>query len=120
MPAVTVLHAGFARALVLYLVVLGIWGLVAWRQGRGITPGYRGAAVIAWITGLLQGALGLVLWAGVGPHETLHVLYGFALAVALPGGYLFTRDRPPAQASLVIGLVALFAAGLAVRGITTS
>jgi len=117
----TNLHAGLARALVLYLAFIGVWGLVAWRRGSGISPSYRGALVIAWITALAQGVFGLAVWiGGTGPRDPLHILYGFALAAALPAGYLYSRDRPPAQQSLVLGLVMLFAAGLAIRGITTS
>ncbi|OLC58077.1 MAG: hypothetical protein AUH85_01880 [Chloroflexi bacterium 13_1_40CM_4_68_4] len=121
MPELTGLHAGLARTLVLYLAFLGVWGIVAWRRGSGISPSYRGALVIAWLTAIAQGALGLTVWIGdTGPRDQLHILYGFALAVALPAGYFYSRDRPPPQQSLVLGLVLLFAAGLAIRGITTS
>jgi len=120
MPLIALLHAGLARALVLYLLALGIWGLFAWRRNEGPSSSYRGALVIAWSTVVVQGALGLVLLAAEGVREPLHVLYGFALAVALPAGYLFVRDREPKQRSLIVALVTLFAAGLAIRGITTS
>jgi hypothetical protein len=122
MLPLTDLHAGLARALVLYLTVLGVWGLLAWRRGTGVSPSYRGALVIAWVTVVLQGVLGFGVWlaAGTGPRESLHVLYGFALAVALPVGYLYVRDRVPRQQSLALALLTLFAAGLAIRGITTS
>ena len=85
MSELTNLHAGLARALVLYLAFIGVWGLVAWRRGSGISPSYRGALVIAWITALAQGVFGLALWiGGTGPRDPLHILYGFALAAALP------------------------------------
>jgi hypothetical protein len=116
-----VLHGGLARALVLYLALIGIWGIVSWRRGIGPSPSFRGALVIAWLTGVAQGASGFLLWfTGTPPRDALHVLYGFALAVALPAGYLYVRDREPRQQSLVLGLVLLFAAGLAIRGITTA
>jgi hypothetical protein len=121
LPSITVLHGVLARSLVLYLAFLGIWGLVAWRRGVGISPSYRGALAIAWISGIVQGALGFLSWLTAGaPRDGLHVLYGFALAVALPAGYVYARDRAPREQSLVVGLVLLFAAGLAIRGITTS
>lgn len=120
MPLIT-LHGGLARTLVLYLAFVGIWGLVAWRRGQGISASYRGALVIAWVTAIAQGVLGLAAWfLGPAPRDGLHVLYGFALAAALPLGYLYARDREPRQQSLVLGLALLFAAGLAIRGITTS
>ncbi len=120
-PALLLLHGAFARALVLYLAAVGVWGLVAWRRGQGLSPSYRGALAIAWATGLVQGALGaLQALAAAAPRDPLHILYGIAIAVALPAGLLYARDRAPAQQSLVLGLTALFTSGLAVRGITTA
>ena len=121
MPPLTTLHGGLARTLVLYLAIVGFWGIVAWRRNAGMSPGYRGALVIAWLTAIVQGTLGFGAWLeGSGPRDALHVLYGFALAVALPLGYLYARERVSRQQSLVIGLALLFCAGLAIRGITTS
>ena len=121
MPEITQLHGVLARTLVLYLTFLGLWGLIAWRRGDGISASFRGAVVIAWLTGIGQGALGFVSWVtAAAPRDGLHVLYGFALAVALPAGYVYARERSPREQSLVLGLVLLFAAGLAIRGITTA
>ncbi len=121
MPAILLLHGVLARALVLYLAVLGGWGLVAWRRGRGVSPSYRGALVLAWVMGIAQGALGVLQAAAVAPpRDSLHVLYGIAIAVAVPAGLFLTRDQRPPRQSLVLGLVTLFTSGLAVRGIMTS
>lgn len=121
MPPILFLHAVFARALVLYLLAVGVWGLVAWRRGQGVSPNYRGALAIGWLAGLAQGGLGLlVALIETGPRDALHILYGIAIAVALPAGFLYARGRGPAQQSLVLGLAALFAGGLAIRGITTA
>ncbi len=115
------LHGAFARALVLYLAAVGLWGLVAWRHGEGVSSSYRGALAIAWVTGLADGALGALLGLGAAaPRDPLHILYGIAIAVALPAGVLYARERAPAQQSLVLGLTALFTSGLAIRGITTA
>ena len=120
-PMLAVLHAGLARALVLYLAFVGVWGLRAWQQRSGISPSYRGALVIAWLTAVVQGAFGILMWVtGIAPRDELHILYGFALAAALPLGYAYSRNRAPREQSLVTALVALFSAGLAIRGITTS
>lgn len=120
MSTLDLLHAGLARALVLYLLALGVWGLVAWRRGTGVSPSYRGALVIGWLTALAQGAAGLPLALAGGPRDPVHALYGAAIAVALPAGFLYARERSPAQQALVLGLVALFATGLAIRGLTTA
>ena len=48
------------------------------------------------------------------------MLYGFALALAIPLAATFVRTREQRTASFTYGLIALFAAGLAIRGITTA
>ena len=113
-------HGTLARALVLYLAAVGVWGILAWRRGEGVSPSLRGAVAIAWVTGIIQGAVGAVLAVSAAPRDPLHILYGVAIAVALPAGFLYARDRTPARQSLVLGLVALFTSGLAIRGIMTA
>jgi hypothetical protein len=48
------------------------------------------------------------------------VLYGFALALAMPLAASLVRDRTPRGQSVALGLAALFTAGLAIRGIITA
>lgn len=120
MPELALLHAGFGRALVLYLAALGVWGLLAWRRNVGVSPSYRGALLIGWLVALAQGALGALLSLTIPPRDPLHVLYGVAILVALPVGFLYARERTPERQSLVLGLASLFSSGLAIRGLTTA
>jgi hypothetical protein len=121
MDAVLALHGRFATVLVLYFGAVGVWGVANGLRGRGPTPGYRGALAIAEVAAIVQGVFGALAFLFVHqPSETLHVLYGFALAAALPLAVSFVRDRAPGSRSLWIGITALFAAGLAIRGITTA
>lgn len=119
MPLLLLLHDRLATALVLYLLVLALWGLVAWRRGRAVGGGYLGALLIAEAVALLQGALGAGVALDRAPHEPVHVLYGLSIVVALPLAVVYARDKPPARQSLTYALFALFAFGLAVRGMTT-
>jgi hypothetical protein len=48
------------------------------------------------------------------------VLYGFALALAMPLAASVVRDRTARGQSVALGFAALFTAGLAIRGITTA
>jgi hypothetical protein len=114
------LHGRFATALVLYLSIVGVWGLVQGVRGHGPTPSFIGGLVIAEIVAVAQGALGIALLFSRSPSQSLHVLYGFALAVALPLAATFVRKREPRAASFAFGVMALFAAGLAIRGMTTA
>ena len=61
-----------------------------------------------------------LLFLSRGPSQSLHILYGFALALAIPLAATMVRRREGRTASLTFGLMALFAAGLAIRGITTA
>ncbi len=114
------LHGRAATAIVLYLSVVGVWGLILGARGLGPTPGFVGALVVAEIATIAQGLFGLVLLFSRPPSQSLHVLYGFALALAFPLAATFVRKRERRTASFTYALVALFAAGLAIRGITTS
>jgi hypothetical protein len=119
--AVLSLHGRTATALVLYYSAVGLWGLFLGVRNSGPTPGFRGAIAIAVIASVVQGAIGFVLFFfGHPPREVLHILYGFALALAMPLAASLVRDRAPRGQSVALGLAALFTAGLAIRGIITA
>ena len=120
MDVVLSLHGRVATAIVLYLSVVGLWGLVLGVRGSGPTPSFIGALVIFEIAAIAQGLLGFALLLSRAPAQSLHVLYGFALAFALPLAATLVRRREPRAASFAFGFMALFAAGLAIRGITTA
>jgi hypothetical protein len=115
------LHGRAATALVLYYAAVGLWGLFLGLRNSGPTPGFRGAIAIGVVASVAQGALGALGFVFVRPpHELLHVLYGFALALAMPLAASVVRDRAPRGQSVALGLAALFTAGLAIRGIITA
>jgi hypothetical protein len=114
------LHGRAATALVLYYTAVGLWGFFLGVRNSGPTPGFRGAIAIAVIASVAQGALGFVLFIQHPPPDLLHILYGFALALAMPLAASLVRDRTPRGQSVALGLAALFTAGLAIRGIITA
>ena len=115
------LHGRAATALVLYYSAVGLWGLFLGFRNSGPTPGFRGAVAIAVIASVVQGVLGfLVFFFLRPPPEVLHILYGFALALAMPLAASLVRDRTPRGQTVALGLAALFTAGLAIRGIITA
>lgn len=113
------LHSRLATALVLYLAALGVWGVVLGAVGSGPNPSYRGALVIAWVAIVAQGLLGVAAWPARGPAEWIHVLYGAALVLAIPVATTMVRESTPRRTVLTLAIASLFAAGLAVRGMTT-
>ena len=115
------LHKQLATVLVLYYTAVGFWGLGLGVRNTGPTPGFRGAVAIAVIAAVAQGVLGVLAFVFVRqPAESLHLLYGFALVVAMPLASTLIRDRTPRGQSVALGFASLFAAGLAIRGITTA
>lgn len=114
------LHGVLANALVLYLLILGVWGVAAGLRGRGPSSSYIGALLIVEAAVVIQGVFGIINFLQSPPRDSVHVLYGFALALALPFATTYARGRPSGRISLFMGVAALFCAGLAFRGILTS
>ncbi len=112
------LHATLAYTIVMYLALLGVWGLWLGARGSGPSASFRGALVIAEVAALAQGLVGLALALGR-PLNGIHALYGVALVLALPLAATLVRGRVPRGQSVALGIAALFTAGLAIRGITT-
>jgi hypothetical protein len=113
------LHGRLATAIGLYFAAIGVWGIALGARGSGPSPSFRGAIVVAEIAVVVQGLLG-AFTALQRPPEWIHVLYGLALVVAMPLAATVVRDYTPRRMSISLGLAALFAAGLVVRGITTA
>jgi hypothetical protein len=114
------LHARLATALTLYLGALGLWGIVLGATGSGPTPSFRGAIVIVEAAIAAQGLLGIAAWPSRGPAQWIHVLYGFAMLFAIPLAATIVRAGSPRRTSLTLGVASLFAAGLAIRGMSTA
>jgi heme A synthase len=112
-------HQAIARALVLYYVALGVWGVfLAWRRSP-LSPGYRGALVIGVALGVIQALVGMFLvLGGARPEDNLHFLYGASVIVTLPLVMSYIVDKKVSR-PLAFGLASLFMAGLAIRAITT-
>lgn len=115
------LHGRLAIVLVLYYTLVGLWAILLGLRNSAPSPGLRGAFVIAEVAAVAQGIIGLLVFAFLRPpRDGLHVLYGFALVLAMPLAASIARDRQPRGQSVALGIAALFTAGLAIRGITTA
>jgi hypothetical protein len=114
-------HRQLATVLVLYYAAVGLWGLALGIRKLGPTPGFGGAIVIAEIAAVAQGAFGVLVFLFLKqPSDSIHILYGVLLALAMPLAGSIARERTPRGQAVALGLAALFAAGLAIRGITTA
>ncbi len=117
----TLLHDRLALTALMYVTVMGLWGL--WRAFRRqeIDGSFWGALVVAEIVILIQGLLGGYMWfAGLRPMRGgVHILYGIASALVIPGVFAFTRGGADRRATFIYAISLLFLAGLIIRGITT-
>lgn len=114
------IHARFANTILLFCLIMAVWG--AWRflRVQGIAASYWGALVIAEALILAQVGIGVYIWVlGLRPVEGIHLLYGFVIALPIPFVYLYTRGRDGRPEILLYTVAFLVLLGLTVRAITT-
>ena len=113
------LHVLIARAMVLYYLLVGLWGLLLAVRKVEFDAAYRGALIIGLGLGVAQLLVGVVLFVlGTRPRDDLHYLYGLSVIVTLPLVHQYLAGRR-VRPTLAYGLASLFMMGLTLRGITT-
>jgi hypothetical protein len=114
-------HIRLSNAVMIYAVIIGIWGILGFVRQQKISESYWGALVIGELLILTQGFLGGLLWAqGNRPDREIHILYGFVTALGIPAVYVYTRGREGRPENLAYGSAALIVALLAYRAVTTA
>jgi hypothetical protein len=104
----------------LFMLAVGVWGLVSYLRGQAVSGSYAGALVLGQALVVVQVVAGvLLLGAGARPPAATHYLYGITAILVLPFAWSYFRDRDQRQALLIYSLIALFIFGLAVRGAMT-
>jgi CDP-diglyceride synthetase len=119
LAAVAFLHAALARALILFALVLALWGSYQFVRHRAVSGGFRSSFLLMAGLTAFQGLLGAAaLVAGDRPRELLHIVYGVFAVVFLPGVFTYARGAKDREAAfLAISCwVVLVAYG---RGLTT-
>ncbi len=117
---VVTLHQGFARVVLIYTLLVALWGLFLWARGRNPSGSYLGALILDWGVIALQGVIGIILVIqGFRPGQLLHLLYGVAAFLTLPTAYFWSDTGTTRRDSLIFGLAALFLFGLAIRATMT-
>jgi hypothetical protein len=114
------LHDRFATSAVLYMVVVGVWGIVSYFRKTEVSGSYRGVLIIGEGMLALEAVYGMALFAtGHRPPSNLHFLYGALTPFVLPLSLTIAGTRPTRQGPLIYGVAALFIVGLALRAIVT-
>lgn len=113
-------HCRVGLAVIFFALALGVWGVVAFLRGLGVTSSYFGALVIGEILIILQGVIGVVLLVtGHAPLDGLHFLYGIVIPLAWAAVYVYTRGAQTKREMLIYAVMSFFVMGLGVRGIMT-
>jgi hypothetical protein len=115
-------HARLANTLLLYVIVLAVWGLWRYLRRQGVDSNYWGALVISEIVIVAQGLLGVYLWFinALRPERGgIHILYGVISALAIPIVYVYTKGGDQRRDMIVYAAVLLFTIGLVLRAIST-
>jgi nitrate reductase gamma subunit len=114
------IHDRLATSVLLFMAAVGCWGILSYLRGQSLSGSIAGALMIGQGLVVLQGAAGLAIYLdGNRPVASVHLLYGFTAALVLPFVWSYLRDRHPRQGLLLYSLIALFIAGLAIRGMST-
>jgi len=118
---VVFLHQRLASAALLFFLVAGIWGLVAYFRRRGVGSEYWGILALGEVLILAQAALGVLLWLeGERPGRGIHIVYGIVAALTLPAYYAYSKGQDDRRATFTYGLICLFLVGIVLRAATTA
>jgi heme A synthase len=115
------LHGFGAQALLIYSVVLALWGTYRYFRNLELTGGFRASYLIMAGLTAVQGLLGVVGFAlGGRPHELLHIVYGVFAVLFLPGAYLWAQSGPRRRETLILAGAAWIVSIAYFRGAATA
>lgn len=119
--SLTDVHGRLSSAVLLYTVILGVWGIYDFIRRREVSEGYWGALLIGELLIIAEGLLGGYLWyQGLRPGRWVHVLYGVTTALGIPAVYVYTRGREGRAENLAYGSAILIVALLTYRAVITA
>ena len=120
MDTLILIHDRLSNAVILFMIVIGLWGFFGFFRGEELGGSLGGSFVIGQGLLMVQALIGLILvFEGGRPLASLHYVYGTVIVLLLPFAYTLVRDRYPRQGLLLCSTTALFIAALAFRAIVT-
>ena len=115
------LHRISATALLIFAVVLAVWGTYLYFRRAELSGGFRsGFLIVAGLTAV-QGFFGLVLLLiGKRPADwPLHIVYGIFAVLFLPGVYFYAQGGTKRREAVFLAGAAWVVAVAYFRGIAT-
>ncbi len=121
MSTLAFLHGYGATVLLIYAVLLALWGTYHYFRTQKVSGGFRSSYLIMAGVTALQGLLGLAALIGGGsPREgLLHVVYGIFAVIFLPGAYLYARGGTSRREALILAGAGWIVSIAYFRGIST-
>jgi FtsH-binding integral membrane protein len=114
------LHGFGARALLLFAVVLGVWGTYLYFRKHELNGGFRSSFLIMGGLTALQGLIGLVAFiTGGRPTELLHLVYGAFAVLFIPGAYFYAQGGTRRREAVILAGAAWIVSIAYFRGIAT-
>ena len=115
------IHSRLSTTLLLYLIIICLWGALRYIRNEDVNGSYSGALAIAEIIILVQGVIGLILYfMGLNPERGgMHILYGIVGALGIPAVYTYTKGRQDRKTLLIYVAVLLFNSGIFLRSMAT-
>lgn len=114
------LHSLGARALLVFALLLAIWGTYRYFRNAEVSGGFRSSYLIMAGLTAVQGLLGLAAFAfGGRPTQLLHIVYGVFAVLFLPGAYLYAHGGSRRREAVILAGAAWVVSIAYFRGIAT-
>lgn len=114
-------HARLGNTALYYMIIMAGWGLWRYSRKQGLDSNYWGALLIGEILIVVQDLLGGFLWlSGLRPGQPIHLLYGVASALVIPGIWAYTQDSDQRRKILAYSIALLVLIGILLRAISTA
>ena len=121
MTTLAFLHGYGARLLVIFAVLLALWGTYHYFRNQRLSGGFRSTYLIMAGLTPVQGLLGLaaLILGGHPAGNFLHFVYGAFAVLFLPGAYLYSHGGGERRETLVLAGACWIVAIAFFRGIAT-
>jgi hypothetical protein len=114
-------HHVLATVLLIYAVLLGLWGTYDYFRNHAVSGGFRSSYLIMAALIPVQGLLGVAaLFFSGSPREgILHMVYGAFAVLFIPGAYLYAHGGTARRETLILAGASWIVAIAFFRGIST-